>query len=431
MSDSKLEKTSLKGSGHRRPRIAFFDYPDVFEDFYPHYGVTQSSFSSDWFNTANHAWLTIVQREIGDVTWYVTALRPEIKSATHRRVGCIIKFVRSSWLHRILWNFFYIPPFAWRWRRFYRTYALIASYLSPLSWQLWRSLKKDRPDVLFVQDYCSGRFDILSLFAWLLNLPLVAFHSGSTSDKYLGKFVKHFTIPSADFIFPSGLNEENHLALKFKFPRENQLIIRPPIDVSVYQPVSRSEACRAFGLNPDKHYFIFMGRLDDGVKRISNIIDVFVPLAAAFREFDLLIVGSGQDEQSLKHQANEVAPGRIHFLGWLGDDKSKVLALGTADCLLLASLREASPAVIGEAFACGVPVISTNVGGIDDLVIQDESGWLYPPQDYVGLGNCMKKVMNDPALIIPMRKKARAIAVECVSIESVTRNLKKGFKAVL
>ena len=36
----------------RRPHIAFFDYPDVFEDFYPHYGVTQEAFAKTWRNTA-------------------------------------------------------------------------------------------------------------------------------------------------------------------------------------------------------------------------------------------------------------------------------------------------------------------------------------------------------------------------------------------
>ena len=40
-----------------RPLIAFFDYHDVFEDFYPHYGVDQRSFATRWADTANHAWL--------------------------------------------------------------------------------------------------------------------------------------------------------------------------------------------------------------------------------------------------------------------------------------------------------------------------------------------------------------------------------------
>ena len=46
----------------RRRKIAFFDHPDVFEDFYSHYGVSQKSFSTTWHNTGNHAWVKILQK---------------------------------------------------------------------------------------------------------------------------------------------------------------------------------------------------------------------------------------------------------------------------------------------------------------------------------------------------------------------------------
>ena len=54
----------------RRPRIAFFGYHDVFEDFYPHYGVTQQAFATSWAGSGNHAFVSVLQREVGDVVWY-------------------------------------------------------------------------------------------------------------------------------------------------------------------------------------------------------------------------------------------------------------------------------------------------------------------------------------------------------------------------
>jgi hypothetical protein len=50
-----------------RPLIAFFDYPDVFEDFYPHYGVDQYNFATRWAATGSHAFLSLLQHEVGDV----------------------------------------------------------------------------------------------------------------------------------------------------------------------------------------------------------------------------------------------------------------------------------------------------------------------------------------------------------------------------
>jgi glycosyltransferase involved in cell wall biosynthesis len=415
----------------KRPLIAFFDYSDVYEDFYPHYGVSQHEFATRWHNTANHAWLAIIQKEIGDVLWYCNSIRPEVDEEIHEFIGCRVKFVPSSWLHRLLWKAFYLPACAWRWRRFYRGYALVASYLAPFSWSLFNSLRRERPDILYVQDYCSGRYDVLLLFAKLLNIPCLTFHSGSTSDKYLGKALRPLTIRQADWIFPSGNNELKLLEQKFGVPASRQSIIRPPIDTDLYRPMDRREACARYHLDADKRYFIFVGRLDDSVKRLSAIIEVFAGLCRDNSQFDLLIVGNGQDETSLKHQANDLIPGRVHFLGWIAEDHEKALALNTADCLLLASWREASPAVIGEAFACGVPVISSKVGCIDDLVIDDTTGWLFPAGDDEGLRQRLAHVMNDPEIITPMRKTVRDAAVRTVSIQAVSKALGEGFNRFL
>src|SRR5579871_3057684 len=94
--------------GRNRPRIAFFDYPDVFEDFYPHYGVDQQAFATQWAATGNHAFVTLLQKEIGDVRWYVFSLAPELTEAHHAITGCRMIFLPSSWLHRHLWRWFYL-----------------------------------------------------------------------------------------------------------------------------------------------------------------------------------------------------------------------------------------------------------------------------------------------------------------------------------
>lgn len=187
-----------------RPVIAFFDFPDVFEDFYPHYGVDQQAFATQWMDTAVHGWLVLVQREVGDVIWYVLTLAPEMAEARHARVGCRVKFLRSSWLHRSMWRAFYLPRAAWRWRGAYRAYALLASYAALASWPFLRALRQDRPDVFFVASYSSGRFDVLLLLARVLRVPLVALHTGGTPDGYLGRFVRRFTIRRQTGSFPPG-----------------------------------------------------------------------------------------------------------------------------------------------------------------------------------------------------------------------------------
>lgn len=428
MEEGNDHPTFIKGS---RPRIAFFDYPDVFEDFYPHYGVTQSAFARSWRNTANHARVKIVQEEIGDVTWYALSIKPVFKEATtHEYAGCSIKFVRSSWLHRQLWKLFYQKIKSWKWRnRWYHAYATIASYLAIFSWPLIKALKNDKPDVIFSQDYCSGRFDALHFLAWWFNIPLVAVHSGSTG-KYMGAFLKRVTIPKTDWIFTSGKKEGRFLEKKYGFDPDRMSITRSPINVSVYKPIAHEEACLAAGLDSNKRYFVFIGRLDDGVKRVSAIIAAFQQVANRFADIDLLIIGSGKDEEKLKQQAMKQVAGRIHFKGWVASDEQKVQLLNSAECLLLASKREGFPTVVGEALACGLPVISSDVGAIADLVIDNITGWLFAPQDDKALLKHLIKVAENPQKIKEMRASIRAFAEKHISVAALTGSLKLGFSSL-
>jgi glycosyltransferase involved in cell wall biosynthesis len=399
----------------KRPLIAFFDYPDVFEDFYPHYGVNQQTFATCWADTANHEWLALVQRDIGDVIWYVNSLSPDLSEARHEVVGCRIKFLISSWLHRRLWRLFYLPRAAWRWRRAYRAYATVASYVALASRSFIYALKHDQPDIFLVQDYASGRFDMLLLVARILGVPLIAYHSGSLPEQYLGRLVKRWTIPRADWIFPSGNDELEMLSNRYGFSRKRLEIIRPPVNISVYRPLERTTVCRTLGLDPTRRYVLFVGRLDDNVKRVSAIIRTFAALAREHQDVDLLIVGNGEDGEKLRCLGAELARGRIHFLGWISEQTKKAQLYNTAECLVLASTREASPAVISEAFACGTPVLASRVGAVSDLVVEGQSGWLFPPGDDEALASCLGYIFAYPEVIDSMRPKARRIAETQVS----------------
>ena len=422
-------RASLSDS-KKRLRIAFFDYADVFEDFYSHYGVTQEDFARSWHNTANHGAMKIVQEEIGDVTWYALSLKPVFKEETrHEFVGCKIKFLRSSWLHRQLWKLYYVKM-NWKWRvKWYHSYATIASYFALFSWPLYKALRKDRPDVIFSQDYCSGRFDSLHFLAWLFRIPVVALHSGSTG-KYLGAFMKRITIPRTDWIFTSGKREGEFLEKKYHLNRDRMSIARTPINVSVYKPMPRENACLAAGLDKSRRYILFIGRLDDDMKRVSAIIGAFQQIALKYDDIDLLIVGNGEDEDKLKEQASEQNSERVHFLGWVASEERKVQLLNSAECLVLASKREGFPSVVGEAMACGLPVVSSDVGAIADLVIDGKTGWLFAPQDDNALLKCLLSVAGNPQKIKDMRLFIRNFAEKQISLSAFAGSLKLGFSSL-
>lgn len=410
-----------------RPLIAFFDYPDVFEDFYSHYGVDHHTFATRWADTWAHSFLALMQREIGEVVWYAFSLAPEISEARHEVVGCQVKFLRSSWLHRLLWRLFYLPRAAWRWRGLYRAYATAASYVALASWPLMRTLWRDRPDIFFVQSYSSGRFDMLLLMARALRVPLIACHTGGEPEGYLGRVIRRWTIPRADRFIVSSQNELEMLASRYKVPRERLVMILTPIDTTIFRPLDRTAACRAAHLDPARRYLLFVGRLEDEVKRVSVIIRAFAGLAVEHQDVDLLIVGDGTDGQKIRCLAAECAPGRVRFLGWVSGAVTKAQLYNAAECLVLASPREGFPTVVGEAMACGTPVLSSRVGGVGELVIEGQTGWLFGPGDDEALAAGLSFVVTHPAVAASMRPQARSMAERRVSPAAVAAALRRCF----
>jgi len=401
----------------RRPRIAFFDYPDVFEDFYPHYGVDQRAFATRWAATGNHGFVRLLQRELADVTWYTQSLEPELDEAVHQVTGARVCFRRSSAAHRALWRGFYLSDHAWRWRRAYPAFAIAASYLAPLSGDLLRALWRDRPDLIFSQDYSSGRFDVLLAVARLLGVPLVAYHSGSVAERYVGRLAKRFTIRRADRVLVSSEAERRMLIDRFGVAPERARTILTPIDTEVFRPRVFHPGGRG------RRRVVFVGRLDDSVKRVSVLIQAFAEIAPDHPDAELVVAGNGEDEARLRELARELAPDRVQFPGWISDTEELADLLGTAHCVALPSISEGFPTVVGEALACGTPVLASAVGGIPDVVVPGRNGWLVPPDDPAALAAALTGALG--ADIEPLRREARRTAEERLAPTVVADQLRE------
>jgi glycosyltransferase involved in cell wall biosynthesis len=409
----------------KRADIAFFGYNDVFEDFYPHYHVDQLSFATKWANTGNHAVITLVEREVGDVIWHEFSIAPELDEARHESAGCIVRFHPSSWLHRALWRCFYLPKSAWRWKSAYPFYSFFASYLAPLSlrflWRLWR----EPPDVIFVQDYSTGRYDVLQLLARIVGARFVARHAGSLPETYSGKLLKRLTLPRADKLIVSSRSELEMLASRFKVKRERLQTILTPIDIGIFRPVDRSQACREANLCVSSRYLLFVGRLHDRVKKISSLLRVFENLSTQFSDVHLIIIGEGPDSATLKDLSKGLPGDRCHFLGWMGSKKELSIYYNLAECLVLPSMSEGFPSVVGEAIACGTPVVGSDVGGVSELVIPRKTGWLIPPSDNNALQNALTEVLEHPEMLKHMGPIARDIAMQRVAPAAVASQLRQ------
>lgn len=133
---------------------------------------------------------------------------------------------------------------------------------------------------------------------------------------------------------------------------------------------------------------------DEKAKNIQGMLRAVRQLATYRQDFELIIVGTGIDYQQDKNYAHELhfPDGILHFTGeqtpqqvaqWMQD----------SDCFLFFSRYENAPVVLSECLAVGLPIISSNAGGIPEMV-NNECGILVPSENEDALMQAMMHMMD-------------------------------------
>lgn len=124
----------------------------------------------------------------------------------------------------------------------------------------------------------------------------------------------------------------------------------------------------------------------------------------------LVVVGDGEEREELRRLAGRLnLAARIHFLGWRHDLET---ILGGLDVVICSSRNEGTPVALIEAMAAGVPVLSTDVGGVGDLVVHGETGWLVPPGDPPAMAQGVRRLLADPEFRARLAAAAQVVALE-------------------
>jgi glycosyltransferase involved in cell wall biosynthesis len=151
---------------------------------------------------------------------------------------------------------------------------------------------------------------------------------------------------------------------------------------------------------------VYAGRLSHE-KAVDVLIDAVGRLPDTAR---LVVAGDGPDAASLRAQAERVAPGKVEFVGRLAKPEVHELLRSAVAACVPSRWYENQPLSVLEAFAAGVPVVGTAIGGIPELVDDGTDGWLAAVDDADDLAAVLARVMADPDAAFQMGKAARVKA---------------------
>lgn len=159
--------------------------------------------------------------------------------------------------------------------------------------------------------------------------------------------------------------------------------------------------------------FLFVGELRH-LKGVDVMIDALATLAKA-RPVRAVIVGSGPDAQAFKDRANAAGLGdSIVFPGAMPARE----AFRKGRVLVVPSRAESFPYIVLEAGAAGLPMLSTNVGGIPEIVAGTRTA-LLPPADVPALAEAMRGVLDNPAQAAANAAELREAVAERFTIASM------------
>lgn len=162
-------------------------------------------------------------------------------------------------------------------------------------------------------------------------------------------------------------------------------IVHCGVDPSRYAPSPERTGLRA----------LFVGRLA-GVKGVPILIDAMTRLAASYPDLTLRLVGDGPERAALEAEvARRGLSDRVLFLGYRSQSEVSE-ELSQADVFVLPSFAEGVPVVLMEAMAAQVPVLTTRIAGVPELVEDGVSGRLVPPGDVNAFAEALDDLLSDP-----------------------------------
>jgi glycosyltransferase involved in cell wall biosynthesis len=193
-------------------------------------------------------------------------------------------------------------------------------------------------------------------------------------------------------------------------------------------PGDAEELRRRIGVASDETVITWLGRMTE-IKRPEILLEAFAKLRHSGHRAKLLLVGDGPLRPSLEAVAEELGiAGDTTFLGFRLDVGA---VYGASDVVALTSANEGTPVTVIEAQAAGLPVVSTDVGGVRDILAEGESGFVVPAGDVDGVADRLERLVASRDLRRRLGESGRERAGERYSVPRLVRDVDHLYRELL
>jgi glycosyltransferase involved in cell wall biosynthesis len=314
--------------------------------------------------------------------------------------------------------------------------------LSPLAdaralWRLYREIKRARPSIVHTHMAKAGMLGRVAAAGY--NLTRGAAPRARVIHTYHGHVLEGYFSPLMTRLFIglerllAGLSDaivaispaiEQELRDNFHIGRAHQYRVVPlGFDLSSFAAVddgTRAGARRELNLPAEAEVVSTVGRLT-AIKQHHLFLEAIAAAARSRPQLIAMIAGDGELRGDLERYAARIGVAdRVRFLGWRRD---LATIYGATDVFLLTSRNEGTPVALIEAMASGVPGVSTDVGGVKDVINSDAVGTRVPDGDAAGLAAALVRYLSDRESCRAAGQRARAAVVDRYSLDRLVRDI--------
>lgn len=260
-------------------------------------------------------------------------------------------------------------------------------------------------------------------------------------------WVEKTALEMADAVIAVSEETKRDVLSLFDVKEERISVIHNGIDLSEYKPTPDDEALRALGIDPARPYILFVGR----ITRQKGIIHLVRAIRHMNPGFQIVLCAGAPDTPEIAAEMQQaVAAAREHHgeLIWIEKMVSRPEAIALysgAGVFVCPSIYEPFGIINLEAMACGTPVVASAVGGIKEVVVDGETGYLVPlkqmtespfeataPEVFAAdLAAKVNLLMADPGLAAKMGAAGRRRAEDLFGWDAIARKTEGLYRHLL
>lgn len=263
-------------------------------------------------------------------------------------------------------------------------------------------IRRERPDIIHTHTAKAGAVGRLA--AVLCGAPILihTFH-GHVFHGYFSplktsffKLIEKFLAVFTTRIIAISPTQKKEIQSILRIPDEKFAVIPLGFNLDKFEKCRESstgEFRRAISAAPDEIIITIVGRIVP-IKNHALFLKVARLLLEKHNNLRFAIVGGGELQEQSEALARQLGiSDRVVFAGWRSDI-DKVYA--DTDITVLTSDNEGTPVCLIESLSAGVPVVSTDVGGVRDVVFDGRNGYLAPKGDAEALAAAVEKLIQSP-----------------------------------